>query len=516
MKKIALYLLPVLIMASCSKEIAFEPEPVEIDEVPAISIIAGRNEGNFVLSESMAESACTKVAPGTGIFDRDIDVSCYETVVLPETRPHIWVGNVVKKNSIADCQYTPVSGQKSPITLSSSLYGVAPRTIDRPSNSAFLSYANSVIDSGTFSQYGEFSYSVEQFTSYNEIKKAFGSDANTNLLFFSSGSSQLDENHQIRHATGIYLKFYQTNFRIFMDEPEDYMSGASASVKENSAYVNSVAFGRLGILAMETNYSAEEAISQVNKIVNVLFVKGSKNLTSDEKVFLNSCEFRLFLVGGEGSGDVACFSGLDAFLANVERGTFTRENPGVPIFCTFNNLSDNSPFNIHFTIKYKKDPVYAKLVAHSPSGGLPSYDRNETYLGDIYVHFYRDEFGTPAIAPKDVKFMIEEKEENIDLRNRGRHYVSTRTHYVRNNAGKTEVLWRIDAPGYIYYPSNNDDYPLRVMGIREDMAFLGPREVYYTYTLLPSPDYRAIGFPISGAIDTQDDVLQDVFLDVIR
>jgi len=503
MKKIVFFFFPVFLLYSCAKDTVQEQIPLEIKEVPAISITAGRTEGNIVLSESMAESAGTKSAPGNDIFDRDIEVDCYETVILPSDVSHIWVGNVVKKYSIADHQFTPLSGQKSPITFSSSLYGVMPREINRPSNTAYLSYVNSVIDSGIFSQYGEFDYCVEQFSSYNEIKKALGSNSNTDILFFSSGTSETTSTHTIQRATGVYLKFYQTNFRVFMDDPGDYIPTACFSDKESSAYVNSVAFGRLGILAMETNYSAEEAITQVNKIVNKLFIKGSKNYTSEEKAFLNSCEFRLMMIGGEGQSDVTCFEGLDEFIANVRKGTFSREHPGVPILCTFNNLSDNSPFNIRFSIKYEKEPIFAELVTHNNRSTDFRGGRRTHYLGDLYVHFYRNRFGTPTIAPKNVEFVIEEEEEVIENNNLASSYKTTRTYGIRNTAGETEVLWRAKAPGYIYYNFSND-YPFRIQGIRERRPLEGGEQLYYTYRLMPSDDYFVIGFPISGATDTQN------------
>lgn len=500
MNKIVFYILPALIICSCAKDAIESHIPVEIDEVPVISITAGRTEGNFVLSESMAASAGTKAAPGKGVFDKDIEVDCYETVILPSDVPHLWAGNVVKKNSIAGHLFTPVSGQKSPITLSSSLYGVTPREINRPSNSAYLSYVNSVIESGNFSQYGEFSYSVEQFSSYNEIKKAFGSDVNTGIIFFSSGSSESTSNHSISRATGIYLKFYQTNFRVFMDEPDDYIPSASMSDRENSVYVNSIAYGRLGILAMETNYSAEEAMTQVNKVINRLFVKGSKDYTSEEKAFLESCEFKLFMIGGEGESDVTCFTGLEAFIANVNRGSFSMENPGVPILCTFNNLSDHSPFNIRFVIKYEKDPLYVELVAHDCPPAIYHNGERNISVGDIYIHFYRNEYRNPAIAPKGIEVLIEEIEEAFDPK----YSIIKRTRRVHNTAGQTEVLWRINAPGYIYIPLP-DNYPMRVQGAQKGVAMRPQRggEYYYTYSLLPSEDYRILGFPISGAIYAQ-------------
>ena len=56
------------------------------------------------------------------------------------------------------------------------------------------------------------------------------------------------------------------------------------------------------------------------------------------------------MIGGDCVEAVKTFAGLDAFMEYVRKDTFTVESPGAPILCTFNNLSDGSPFNIKFAI----------------------------------------------------------------------------------------------------------------------------------------------------------------------
>ena len=45
------------------------------------------------------------------------EVESTESIVLPELIPHIWVGNIMKKSSIADCIYQPLIYPRSAIIV---------------------------------------------------------------------------------------------------------------------------------------------------------------------------------------------------------------------------------------------------------------------------------------------------------------------------------------------------------------------------------------------------------------
>ena len=65
----------------------------------------------------------------------------------------------------------------------------------------------------------------------------------------------------VARQSGFYVKFYQTSFTLDMDVPNGSL------VKDNNfdsegiepVYVSSISYGRMGILAIETNEKAEDA-----------------------------------------------------------------------------------------------------------------------------------------------------------------------------------------------------------------------------------------------------------------
>lgn len=456
---------------------------------PVIEIIAPRTEGNIFHDEkTLTKGSATE-------YGADIIVNSHEMVVLPEMRSHIWLGNVLKADSVPDCDFLPVSGNKSPITVSTSLYGVPPTTISRPSNSSYLLYVRDVIERGNLQMNEESNFALTQFTSYNELKRVFGSNANTNYLLFSKNKESAKETHYIEKATGLCVKFYQTSFKVFMDEPgPGYMPNISPELCNSSVYINSITYGRLGVLTMETNYSAEKAVSYTRNIIkNVLFNK-DVHFSREEENYLNSCNFRLFMIGGDGVEAVKTFAGLDAFMEYVRKDTFTVESPGVPILCTFNNLSDGSPFNIKFAIKYERAPVYAELVAHS--FGPPANINNlpdAVILGDLYVYCYSNVNKVPAIAPSNIRFKIRVVKNTKTTFPYSFETVENE-YYVNNKHNTTKIFWKGNVPSYLYYPVNGD-MPVapETKVAKLEIPQREGTEIFYSYYLVPTKDYIVLG-----------------------
>ena len=212
-------------------------------------------------------------------FTVEKDVSTNETVVLPEYNPHVWLGNVLYRSSVADCTYRPISGVKKPVTVSLTLMGAESSMIGNPSYSAYTSYIKQQIPKLSFKQNDEFLFSIEQFTSYNELKSAFGSNVNTSFLFWGSSSSSSGIEHHINKATGIYLKFWQSSFTAVMDTPSIPYANVPAQLMDSAVYINSITYGRFGLLTLETNEEASYAKRMIQNAFHTLLTKGSSYMT---------------------------------------------------------------------------------------------------------------------------------------------------------------------------------------------------------------------------------------------
>lgn len=406
------YLIAVfaILLAGCSKDIAqLQHENVISQEQDVVIEIDTERYGETADSTALA-SHRTGLTRSSDPLTEIRDVKSFESVILPELQPHIWVGNTVKKSSIADCDYSPLVYSKNPIDMSLTLRGSTPAEITSPSYSNYLRYIQAETAKGNYAQNGEFSFSIEQFESYHELKTAFGSNVDTQKLFWGSSSSDETETHMVSKATGMYVKFYQTSFKAIMDYPQGSIAEIPSTLINDAVYVNSVTYGRLGILTLETNSSVVTTKQQMNTIFRKLFSSGSTTLTSSEQSFLNGCSFKAYLIGGNGSTGVQSFSGYAGFIQHIKKGSFSADEPGEPIFCTFNHVKDNSAVSINFKYNIKKKPIYVEVV-HVPKTGTPPIDihnRQGAYekYGDLELRFYKNASRMPIQADPAIKFTV--------------------------------------------------------------------------------------------------------------
>lgn len=97
-------------------------------------------------------------------------------------------------------------------------------------------------------------------------------------------------------------------------------------------YVSSISYGRMGVLSIETNELTETARTILNESFSKLFVNGESTLTQEERNFLDGADFNLYLIGGNGVTAVQSFQGYQSSVNHVAKGTFSKSQPGVPIF----------------------------------------------------------------------------------------------------------------------------------------------------------------------------------------
>lgn len=337
-------------------------------------------------------------------FEEIREVESYETVVLPSLASHIWLGNVIGKKSAINADYLPLAYNINPINVTTSLPPNYPSgTIEQPTlQSMYRFISQNVLSNATFTQNDEFKFSISQFTSYSELKETFGNNVNTSLLFWGNSSGESNNKETISKTTGFYAKFYQTSFTMSMDYPRDGIASDLRTQDMDSAvYVNSIAFGRLGILTLETNTIAEEAKRHLNSSFNTIFTSGQSYLTQEQKNFLEGCDFKLFLISGNGKTSVESFHGYTGFVDHISKGQFSREQPGSPIYCTFAYAKDNSPFKAVFKYSIKKEPIYVEIVA------VPeNKDSGREGKHKIYLDFFSSRAKVKVIPPKYLKFNV--------------------------------------------------------------------------------------------------------------
>ncbi|WP_233564461.1 thiol-activated cytolysin family protein [Parabacteroides sp. AF14-59] len=283
----------------------------------------------------------------------------YETneyTLTPDIWKYIYVGSLLKGGSIENQRFTPLSNRIEPIKVSYSF--PARWVVDEIPIPALTAQRQSIQNimnkegmSGT--QLVSFSYDMNQFSYYDELKLEFGCNINIGTLL----NINININKgKIRNKTGLVAKFVQKNFTLDMDLPLDgcilLNNGELSGIRGfDPVYISSITFGRLGIITLDSKYSFDELSVAVSAALTAKVVNGNLNISAYHKQILSESNLKITIIGGKSDGSVKTVEGFEEFKNFlINGGTYSAQNPGDPIFYTASYLSDNSPFYSRFRI----------------------------------------------------------------------------------------------------------------------------------------------------------------------
>lgn len=394
-----------------------------------------------------------------------------ESIILDNMQRYIYPGSLLKGNSIADANYSPISVPIKPITLSVSFPAKRVKgVLNNPSLSSTRQFINDIVrQEGIGKQNASLSFEIDQFTSYEELKIMFGTNKKTSGIFFNSSSGQEDFEHKISKGTGIVVKFIQKYFTVDMDVPFDGLVDGDISgiVQYSPLYVSSIAYGRMGIMTIETDESYSDAYKKINEAFSTLFVNKQSYVNEAIKSLIQQSTIKVYLVGSTGESGVMSISGYDAFLKIItDGGEFNENNFGSPLYSSFSYLSDHSPFKVNFKINLDSPPVYARIEYRNQrmtyGSNIFDYDvlNENKWDAEVYIAFYADNGATMrTIAPSYINFNIIEE--------RARHLV------------KREAF--TPAPTYVYSNFNYTNSFRAVERLIGTIQFCHKKEIWYDY-----------------------------------
>lgn len=352
-----------------------------------------------------------------------------ESIIMENMQRYIYPGSLLEGSSIANAEYKHIPIPTKPINVSVSfpakrVMGV----LNVPSLSNTRQFINDIVrQEGIGKQSASLSFQIDQFTSYEELKIMFGSNKKASGIFFNNSSGEENFEHKISKGTGIAVKFVQKYFTLDMDIPQGGLINGDISglVKYSPVYVSSIAYGRMGIMTIETNESYLDAYSKVNEAFNTLFVKKESYVSEAVRAMIANATVKVYLIGSNGEAGVMAVKGFDSFLKVItEGGEFNQNNFGAPLYSSFSYLSDHSPYRVNFKINVDSPPIYARVEFRNMrmTRGYPggqyleenmSYD--DAWTHEVYLAFYTD-MGAKmrTIAPSYINFnIVEEKIRHI-------------------------------------------------------------------------------------------------------
>lgn len=296
-------------------------------------------------------------------------VSYYESdemIVTPSNASYIYPGAILKASSIATDKFETLFGyDRAPISVqlsfpSSKSFGTIP-TASLANSRMFLRDAlmapdfsgETIVD---FTQY------FAGFNKYEEVKLAFGYNVNEKKLFSSTNTSFNESSNSTQYYSKYVASYTVKNFTFDISDP---VEGELIDIKSippdvfngfSPVYINSVTYGRFGLLVLESNKISSDMQSVFEKVVKKILKKTTESYTQEEKSLFAGSRITIYLLGSKiGSNTVQLLldpdpENLSNFISeNV--GTFTASDPGVPISYTAKYLKDNSRFKTVFNIQ---------------------------------------------------------------------------------------------------------------------------------------------------------------------
>ncbi|WON97146.1 thiol-activated cytolysin family protein [Sphingobacterium sp. UGAL515B_05] len=328
---------------------------------------------------------------------------------------NIYPGAILRGQSIEGIfspqMLTGISNNIRPITISTSMpvsgSAVARTSLPRPTSQAALyNAALTDLENTNPGEVGAASLIVEMdtFRVYEELKTIYGFNKGLDAFLINTNTTQQGENHLIASTSAIKIKFFQHNFTIDMDVPQNNtqlfdptgldMQAITGGV--TPVYVKSVTYGRMGIMVIESSYSSTKLYNAVYKQLGILknLIGIGTSLTNEEKNIINSATIKVKYTGiGTDTSPAVAVAGLNGFIQVLSANTtYSKASPGVPIAFQLAYLnSGNGLVEAPFQINYGPfDKPYVRIEYKNSNWEANSSSNPKFTYSDIYMSFYKD------------------------------------------------------------------------------------------------------------------------------
>lgn len=363
MKKfIGLLILIPALLNSCNKEEISPETTLEGGNQNLLSSTSGKTGWDKIYEirdgkeiDITSQYNKSKLLSSTNVGTSSSDVQrFYEIATINPT--YVYPGSVLSEESINDGLYTPVgysSLLKDEVTISFSLpvrsMDVAP--IRSRMTDAVLDALGDRDFSGRQSQV--FTYKMKEISYYREAKLAFGANINVAQIFNMQASVA---SGQIQQTSAIIVDFSQIYFNVAMDIPYDGNifkdePTRQSFLSQNPVYVNTVNYGRKGVILVESTENHSTLSTAVRAGFNAGIVNGEISVDAETERILKSAQITICIIGGDGAGAVRTVKGFHEFQEFiVNGGVYSTEVYGVPISFGGAYASNNGMFQTEFEL----------------------------------------------------------------------------------------------------------------------------------------------------------------------
>lgn len=473
---------------------------------------------------------------GSGFDETNDDYGLYKQqaeaetfLISPEWANQIYLGAILQGSSIELTRFDPklvlgLGSHLKPITVSTNLpvdpafvaktYNMRPTADIAFTRAALTNYDNN--NPGKIGQSQQLYAAADTFRYYEELQSIYGYNKQTNLIFIGTGGTTVKGQHKIQKTSAVVVKFYITNFTLDMDLPVGSegtfnqlidptgLDTANVFGGKDPYYVSNIAYGRMGIMVLESKESSEELNNAVQKQINILggLIGVGTGLTDREKDILNSAEKRVALMGI--NGDLTAKSvagGLDGMVDIITKSaTYSKESPGIPIFFSLRHMKNSSSVKNPFDINWPFLIPYARVEYRDRKSSVVQTENSETNreyrtekTAEAVIACYSNSSCVPGTSISPPNFLSFGYESSYRY-----NYINDFPHkedyFYKNklnvqNTSKNSVIQL--SPSFSYY-TEYSSYPSNPIGPTPLQTRLSSN-----FNLLPGQGYRIVnsGFP---------------------
>lgn len=286
----------------------------------------------------------------------------------------LWPGALIAGPSIASGNLTPVILPRAPLTLLLSPVGGAvggegggrvTTTVRNPTAASVEQARSDLVSAGKPKiPTSTFAYSQHDFYSKEQAMLSLG----LNAQWTTGGLTSALTTGNYLERNNVLVQFTQTYYTLAINPPGRpaavFTGGVHAgdipTGTEPIAYVQSVSYGRLGLLVMSSKKSLDSLHLAVTAVQNWIGGGATGELDVATKKILNESETRLLIFGGDNTGNATVLRGdQQNFVQQFRQWAATPLDTnsirfGVPISYRLNYLSDNSAIALSSTTRFTR------------------------------------------------------------------------------------------------------------------------------------------------------------------
>lgn len=186
-------------------------------------------------------------------------------------------------------------------------------------------------------------FQCTEFFSYSDIEKALSSNAGFAKIFSAKVQSS---SKKTNIKSRLFAQLVSRNFTVTMDVPAKgfFKDKSHDTDPQNPVYIRSLSYGKIAIMAIESEYTFEEVKKAIEAGVKFNLFSGGANFTAKDKEILQKSTCTICVISDE-STITQYFDSFDK-IKDIFKISYSENHYGLPIYCKGFYTKDNSIFKV--------------------------------------------------------------------------------------------------------------------------------------------------------------------------